>query len=303
MPDAPPEQVDLSPKSQEQGEPPVKSLSDRWEQPPKADADSSEAHAHPAGFWGVEPREAEDGTPDINFKVLRPGAPPDQRDLKAQAERALTIIKALYHTPEDRLKLNEAVAKLTALCQVGLVGANSSSAVAMDALRALEADIVEREAGPIKNLYMRKLGGWALLFGGAGLVAYLFCQHLPWIPFEEFHRYRTVFLVWAGSMAGAWASFASRKVTLTFADLVALEEDRIEPQLRLVFTGTLTVVLALVFTTGVADVEVGSFKASALMSSGSVALLLGVFAGLAEKALPSTVMSRATSVITAANPT
>lgn len=104
-------------------------------------------------------------------------------------------------------------------------------------------------------------------------------------------------------MAGGWASFASRKVTLTFADLVALEEDRIEPQLRLVFTGTLTVILALVFTTGVADVEVGSFRASALLGSGTVALLLGVFAGLAEKALPSTVMSRATSVITSAQQT
>ncbi len=37
-----------------------------------------------------------------------------------------------------------------------------------------------------------------------------------------------------------------------------------------------------------------------LLGSGTVALLLGVFAGLAEKALPSTVMSRATSVITSA---
>ena len=172
----------------------------------------------------------------------------------------------------------------------------------MDALRALEADIVEREAGPIKNHYMRKLGGWALLFGGVGLTAYLFCQHFPTIPFAEFHRYRTVFLVWAGSMAGAWASFASRKVVLGFADLVALEEDRIEPQLRLIFTGTLTIILALVFATGVADVEVGSFKASGLMHSGAVALLLGAFAGLGEKALPSAVMSRATSVITAVNP-
>jgi hypothetical protein len=256
----------------------------------------------PTGFWGVEPREATDGTPDINFLVFKTNAPPDQRELKAEAERALTVVKALYRKPDDHSKLNEAVAKLVALCQVGLVGANASPAVAMDALRALEADIIEREAGPIKNQYMRKLGGWALGFGAAGMAAYLLCQHFPSIPFEEFYRYRTVFLVWVGSMAGAWASFASRKVMLSFTDLVALEEDRVEPQLRLIFTGTLTTILALVFATGVADVEVGSFKASALVHSGTVALLLGAFAGLAEKVLPSAVMSRATSVITAVNP-
>jgi hypothetical protein len=103
-------------------------------------------------------------------------------------------------------------------------------------------------------------------------------------------------------MVGAWASFATRKVILSFRDLVALEEDRVEPQLRLLFTGLLTVILSLIFLTGVADVEVGSFQASSLLDSGTVALLLGAFAGLAEKALPSAVLSRASSVITAVNP-
>jgi hypothetical protein len=234
--------------------------------------------------------------------VLQSGAPEDQRTLKGEAERALTIVKALYRKPDDSSKLNEAVAKLVSLSQVGLVGANASPAVALDALRALEADIVEREAGPLKNQYMRKLGVWALVFGSASLAGYLLCEHFPTIPFDEFHRFRKVFLVWTGSMAGAWASFASRKVVLAFADLVALEEDRIEPQLRLLFTGTLTMILALVFATGVADIEVGAFKASMLVQSGTVALMLGAFAGLAEKALPSAVMSRATSIITAATP-
>lgn len=256
----------------------------------------------PVGYWGVEPRQAEDGTPDINFRVLKPDAPQDQRELKNEAERALTVIKALYRRAEDERKLREAVAKLLALCQVGLVGANASPAVAIDALRVLEADIVEREAGPIKNQYMRKLGGWAALFGMLGLFAYLICEHLPWVPFDEFYRYRTVFLVWGGAMAGTWVSFASRKVRLSFTDLVALEEDRIEPQLRLVFTGILTVILVLVFITGLADVKIGAFQASSLAQSGTVALLLGAFAGLAEKTLPSAVMSRANTVITAVNP-
>ncbi len=100
-------------------------------------------------------------------------------------------------------------------------------------------------------------------------------------------------------MAGAWASFASRKVKLGFSDLAALEEDRIEPGLRLLFAGVLTIILALIFTPGVADIHVGDFRASSILGSGSVALLIGSFAGLAEKALPSAVMARANSVITA----
>jgi hypothetical protein len=256
----------------------------------------------PPGFWGVEPRNAEDGSPDINFRVFRPNAPQDQRDLKNSAERTLTIVKALYKKPQDERKLREAVAKLLALCQVGLVGDNASPAVALDALRALESDIVEREAGPIKNQYMRKLGGWSALFGLVGLAAYFTYDHFPSLPFEQIERYRNIFLVWAGCMAGAWASFASRKATLAFSDLVALEEDRVEPQLRLLFTGVLTIILALIFITGAADIHIGTFRASSLMRSGSVALLLGAFAGLAEKALPSAVMSRANTVISAAHP-
>ena len=271
--------------------------------PPTPDAHSQPRPAEPPqGFWGVSQRVGEDGLPDINFLVFKPNPPQDQRDLKNAVERALTIIKALYSKPQDRQKLNEAVAKLTSLSQVGLVGLGASPTVGFDALRVFEADIVEREAGPIKNQYMCKLGLWAIRFGAVGVIAYFLYTYLPSLPFEKIYQYRNFFLVWTGCMAGAWASFASRNVTLAFNDLVALEEDRIEPQLRLLFTGVLTIILALIFTTGVADIHVGTFQASNILRSGSVALLIGAFAGLAEKALPSAVMARANTVITAINP-
>lgn len=248
-------------------------------------------------FWAIEPRIGEDGAPDINFKVLKSGSPHSQRELKNQAERVLSIIKILYSHPENKVKLHEEVTKLIALCQVGLVGKDASPEVGHDALRSLEADILEREEGRIKNRYMRKLGAWAAFFSVIGVSLYFSYNHIICLPFDEIYRYRNVFLVWSGAMVGAWASFASRKVRLTFSDLVAVEEDRIEPPMRLIFTGVLTVILSLVFVTGLADIQVGEFRASGLVSSGTVALLLGAFAGLAEKALPSTVMSRANSVI------
>ena len=98
-------------------------------------------------------------------------------------------------------------------------------------------------------------------------------------------------------MLGTWASFASRRVTLGFHDLVALEEDRVEPALRLLFAGGLTVILGLVFSSGMANIEIGSFSASGLRTSGAIAFLTGAFAGISEKALPSAILTRAKSII------
>lgn len=252
--------------------------------------------------WTVFGREGRDGSPDIEFRVEHPDAPLEQRELKAAVERALAVVKVLYRAEADRPKLDEAVAKLVALAQVGLVGPRASPLIAGDALRAFESEVTDRESGPVKNAYMRTLGAWAALFGGTTVAVFFFCDCFPNAPFEQVYRYRNIFLVWAGCMAGAWASFASRRVTLAFGDLVALEEDKVEPPLRLLFAGTLTVVLSLVFVTGMADVQIGAYRASALLGSGSIAFLTGAFAGLAEKALPSAVLARAETVIAASKP-
>ena len=146
---------------------------------------------------------------------------------------------------------------------------------------------------------MVKLGMWALVGGIVSAIAFFILdQHFSWISPRIF-KYRFFLLLWSGCMAGAWVSFATRKAMLGFFDLVAVEEDRIEPALRLIFTGVLTVMLALVFTTGLANVVIGGFQASALMTSGSTAILVGAFAGLSEKALPAALMKRAQDFISA----
>jgi hypothetical protein len=255
----------------------------------------------PQTYWRVEPRDpGDDGLRDINFVVEHPNAPVEQRVLKNEVERVLTVVRTLYVAEDKAPKFNEAYAKLLSLSQVGLVGRNASPSIATDALRSLEADILSREAGPIKNAYMRKLGSWALLFSVAALALYAALDALGRFTALLALEYRAVLLVWVGCMTGAWASFATRKVKITFDDLVALEEDRVEPWLRLVFTGTLTGILTLIFLSGMVEVKVGGFSSAQLLTSPVSALLIGAFAGLAEKALPSAVMARATSVISSA---
>ncbi len=249
------------------------------------------------GYWAVEPRMEEGGLPDIYFKVITPGCPAEMLALKGDIERTLSSLQAIYARAVDRSKLEEGTAKLIKLAQLGLVGPAAATPEAVAALTMFKHDMVSREAGRIKNDYMLRLGRWALAFASICAIAFFVFDRWQFLPPTQLYRYRNVFLVLTGCMAGAWASFASRKVALAFDDLAVLEDDKLEPPLRLIFAGVLTVILVLVFCTGFAKVVIGGFDVSRVLSSGSVAILIGALAGLGEKALPAAMMQRATTFI------
>lgn len=262
---------------------------------------AAQSEAPDRGFWAVEPRQEADGTPDIYFKLIKSGCPADMLDFKGGIERALSIVLSIYARSDHPAKRDECVAKLLKLAQLGLVGPSQATQEANAALSVFKQDIVNRESGRIKNDYMLKLGKAALFAAAAFFVVYIIVDNLIFVPIKHVYEYRNILLVFAGCMAGSWASFASRKVVLSFEDLAALEEDKLEPPLRLAFSGILTAILCLVFITGFANVVIGGFRASSLLTSGSVAALIGALAGLAEKALPAAMMQRATTLISGAH--
>ena len=247
----------------------------------------------PNTFWYVSERASEDGHKDIYFQVKKPGCPSDQQALKNEVERVLSVLKILYPDLANH-RFNDAFAKLLALSQLGLAGAKPSTLIAKSALDSLKQEVVDREAGRVKNDYMIKLGRWGILFSGVALLGYwvLSACSQALAPLSE---YRNFLLLWTGCMVGAWCSFATRKVLLTFFDLARLEEDLIEPPLRLALAGLLTTILGLVFVTGFANLVIGTFQASDFLKNATVALLTGALAGMAEKALPAAVMQRAQS--------
>lgn len=251
------------------------------------------------GFWQVREHDRKDVSEprDIYFGVIKPGAPPEVQELKNEIDRTLSTLRLIYGTPAAQPRFDEAFVRLLHLAKVGLQGEKPAVVEARAALEALKTEIVNREGGRIKNGYMLKLGQWALGFALVSLLAYFVCDQHPSIPPDEIYRYRRAFLVWSGCMAGAWASFAARKVVLSFFDLAQLEEDRLDPALRLVFVGVLTMFLVLVFATGFANVIVGGFSAASLLTSGSTAMLVGALAGLSEQALPAAMMERARAVV------
>ena len=93
------------------------------------------------------------------------------------------------------------------------------------------------------------------------------------------------------------AVFGLRRPRITFKDLDALEEDMMEPAIRLVFTGLIAITIAVIFAIGMVNVNVGGLNSAHLLTNGSSALLIGLLLGVSEQALPSALTRRASQFV------
>jgi hypothetical protein len=229
---------------------------------------------------------------DIRFQLASDTAmiPADQHALRDQVEQTLTVLRGVY--PDGSPAFTTYFRQLLSLAQTGLVGKNAQPELAERALANLKRDVTLREAGRIKNTYMRALGVRALVLGAPALIAaYVLHTFAPGHPAEA------IFLtIWGGCMGGCWLSFGARKPTISFEDLQVLEQDRVEPVLRLIFAGLIAETVVLLILTNAIDLKVGALSASAMTKSYKAALLVGVICGLAEQALPSKLLKRATDL-------
>jgi hypothetical protein len=190
-----------------------------------------------------------------------------------------------------RQRRHEYLLALLGIAQIGLMNVHPSQITfASLALKGLQQEFVDREAGPIKNAYVRRLGGWALGLVVAGLAGFFLFAWLDpdGVPF----RFRRFCLLAAGAALGCWLSFSLRRVTLRFEDLAALEEDRLDPGIRVLFVALLTTVVGLLFWTQAIAVKLGDFS-SDFRVNGAYALLIGALCGIAERGLATAVTRRA----------
>jgi hypothetical protein len=191
----------------------------------------------------------------------------------------------------DRLQ-DEYVRKLAGIGRLGLEGPHTGLAkLALDGMRQ---EFVAAEAGRIKNSYLRGLG----LMAGIAVLVFVclfslvdtgYIQRTFWVVHKPF------LLAGAGAAIGTWLSFSVRKVVLGFDDLGILEEDLLDPSLRVLFVVLLTLTACLLFWTQAMNIEIGMLKTSAF--KGSTSFLVGVFAGLSERALATAVSGRATALV------
>lgn len=246
------------------------------------------------GVFEVAP--ADDSERDIGFS-LRQGykgtIPQEQAILRDEIDKTLVILRVLFPQSTERFK--DYFRQLLGLARFGLVCNSAQPETAMKALTILKDQITAQEGARIKNQYMRDLGFRALLLGVAPLVAVLIIK-LNYASLFGDTFVNFVFL-WCGCMAGVWLSFGARKKILRFDDLHILEEDRMEPYIRLVFGGLFTIFIGLLFSTGIAVVSFGAVKSTQFSNDPQIALLLGMACGFSEQVLPAKLASNASEML------
>src|SRR5205085_4893205 len=106
-------------------------------------------------------------------------------------------------------------------------------------------------------------------------------------------------LAGTGAAIGTWLSFSIREVQLSFDHLGVVEADLLDPAFRVLFVVALTVTACLLFWTGVMNIEIGNLKTTpaALDKAGTIALLIGLFCGLSERTLATSISGRAATFV------
>jgi len=265
------------------------------------------------------------GGPDAGFAIdldirVTPGLPPpddqpsqEKQDLFVDIGSAFTVISTIcqhmcdradkrWREPKGREEkelarrlLDQYVRKLTGIARVGLQGPHT--ALAKLALNELRAEFTAQQAGRVKNTYVRSLGVAAALFTALLLVAYAIINNSPGMGW--WYQHKAFLLAAAGASVGTWLSFSIRRVSLSFNDLAILEEDLLDPSVRIVFVIGLTLTACLLFWTGVMNIQIGDLKTNAadFANKGSIAMLVGIFLGISERALATAISGRAAAFV------
>ena len=253
--------------------------------------------------------EVTSGLPPPNDTVA-----PDKQELFNEINSVFTVIRIVStrlgngsgswfeRAPDEATKRraldlhDEYVGKLAGVAGIGLK--DNHIAFAKLALAAIKNEFLAREAGRIKNTYVLRLGVWAgiaalIFFVGWWLVT-AYDDKPGW-----WYVHRSFLLAGAGAAIGTWLSFSVRRVQLSFDQLMMLEEWSLDPPLRVIFVVALTMVACLLFWTNLVNIEIGNLKTNAMIfqSNGAVALLIGVFAGLSERALSTAISGRAVTFV------
>jgi hypothetical protein len=247
-----------------------------------------------AGHFAVQPTRSE----FFDFTMDSAGSASEEEvQLRSEIESTKATLYGMFpdpaSVPRQKKAFNEYMEKLFWIAKNGLQ-APGQPKIATSALRSFQNEVLWREGGRVKNGYMKKLGQWAVMFSGAALVLYIGLLAVrAMTPLGNMHAaFDSFFLLWIGAMVGCWLSFGIRNVQLTFAELGRPESDLLQPNVRLVFTGVLALTLGLIFKVGVVQIEIGELKTLDLAKP-TVALVIGLFCGIAEQALSRTVGGRA----------
>jgi hypothetical protein len=233
--------------------------------------------------------------------------PKEQIDLQVEIGRVLDAATKLYRagssSQPDSFRL--VYVRLFRLAQLGLEGKDASAELARGGLNAVIADLIDNEEARVKNGHLALLGRTAFNFIVLFLIAYLLLRvfngdvasRLLTMLRIDGSVAANFMMLWVGCFVGTWLSYGIRTTTFTLADLTSADSERLLPHFRLLFSGLLTMVLGLLFVHGIIEVKIGNYAITDVASSPVLALIVGVFCGISEIALPATVSKRAAAFV------
>lgn len=269
----------------------------------------------------VRPTFREDKSKLINnLEILTRGSrdiSDEKQQFKVDLDRVIMIVRAVLYTRakgfwkglraaigfnsernkneqvgDSDYRLDEYLKAVCGIAEVGLMNDNSTHvAYAKRALNGFQTEFETREAGPVKNSYVIYLGFLSFIFGSAMIVLYFISPAL-FSPDSVLVRFRHFFVLFAGVCLGTWLSFSIRKPSIKFNDLAVLEDDLLNPAMRLLFMIGLTSIVGLLFWTNALSVGIGDFR-SDFRQSGTFSFLIGALCGVAERGLSRAVARRA----------
>lgn len=234
--------------------------------------------------------------------------PPEQQDLVLNIESALETIRTLYR--QDHTQITKNYDRLLQIARLGLTGNPPKTELAAKILEQFKVHITNKEGGIVKSAYLRELGTKAIRFGLPALLTgivinyFICCEKTS--PLCLNYVYTAALLVlWAGAMLGVWLSQTISKTHIGFDDLALMDKDRLEPTFRLLFTGLLAAVIAMMLDSRLIEISLGEIKSSQVLNGNRhiLTFLIGVILGLNEKILGSTLTSKVQNIFSSSSNT
>lgn len=229
-----------------------------------------------------------DITPKDNVEV-----PEAQRELQHRVYATRGVLKLLreqgvFENKETVLK--EFQTRVLETARAGLTGYVQLE-LAVGALEQVRKELVIRKGKRVVYRYLTRLAWWGLGGVGVGVLIVLASAYklAPWMV-----GYGPVLI---GAMAGAWLSVASGRRDVAFEDLPDFLGSKVEPAVRMAFVGLLALIVALFIKLGAVTITVGNLAFVEFAESTTVALLLGVIAGIGERALSVRIIQRAREIV------
>jgi hypothetical protein len=167
--------------------------------------------------------------------------------------------------------------------------------IASHVLTGLVEGLIDEEGAGVKDRRLRTLTSFALrfsiLFGVAYVLlrvgtAFKFFGNFPAILWMDPIALANFCALWIGCFVGVVLSYGIRKTNITLVDLIRSDADRLLPDARLIFAGTLTMLLGIMLLLGIVEIKIGNVSTSDFAASPMVAFLTARYAALVNYRCP-----------------